>query len=154
MRPFPCVLPLLLLVLAASGCGTASTAAKPASPLETAPPAGESAPGAGVSLGGGTSLEVVGIRLAHGGSLLGVGYRLKGAEALNFGDMYVIDEATGAKYTVARVAKIGHLAPQRIKDLDVPSLYTMFDTNYHVKAGAKVTVVINGMMVEHLEVMP
>src|SRR5512139_417285 len=123
MRPFAFVLPLLILSLAATSCGTSSTASRPDPAAgATVPSAGESAPGTGISLSSGTGLEIVGARLGGGGSLLGVGYRLKGAEALNFGDMYVIDEATGAKYTVARVAKIGHLAPQRIKDLDVPSL--------------------------------
>jgi hypothetical protein len=63
---------------------------------------------------------------------------------------YLVDEATGVKYYVVRLKRIGRLAAT--KDPSDPASRTLLIRNHDrkLKAGARVTLVVGGMRQEHV----
>ncbi len=104
---------------------------------------------------GGPSLEVVSAQLTAGGGLVDIRYRLRGITEqtrLNHANSFLSDEATGDKFTVQGVAKIGNLAPSEVKDPNFVYYALFQNRGRKIQPGSVLTVVISGMRQEHVEV--
>ncbi len=67
-------------------------------------------------------------------------------------DTYVVDEATGEKYFVLNLVRIGPAAQVRLPK-GGGSSYMIIDNRYeHLKAGARITVIIGALKEEHVTV--
>ena len=98
-------------------------------------------------------LDVVQSRLVSNGEFVGLRFRVIGVEKFDPGAMeaYLIDEATGDKFPVVRLQRIGRLA-----EFTVPGekgLHNILFRNREgkLKVGARVTVVFGSIRKEHLK---
>ena len=67
-------------------------------------------------------------------------------------DTYVVNEATGEKFFVLNLVRIGPASPVRMPKSGGSS-YVIIDNRYeHLKAGATITVVIGALKQEHVKV--
>jgi hypothetical protein len=95
--------------------------------------------------------------LTGGGSMLQVHFTLpppKSTQWLAVGekDTYVADEATGEKFFVLNLVRIGPAAQVRLPKGGGPSYIVIDNRHEHLKPGARITVVIGALKQEHVTV--
>ncbi|NJD61947.1 MAG: hypothetical protein FIA93_04415 [Deltaproteobacteria bacterium] len=99
-----------------------------------------------------SGIEVTACRLASRNEFVDVRFRVHGKEKFDAvpADTYLLDEATGEKYYIVRLKRIGRLA--ETKNPSDPAAHTILirNLNRKLKAGARVTVVVGGLRQEHV----
>lgn len=103
-------------------------------------------------------IEVKGIRLAVGGNMLDFRYSVQdpakaGLIQKERSDAYLLDQATGAKFSLADTLRTGS-GRRSGRDLAMGSTYSLNFPNpgHHFKSGSKVTVVMGGFRAKDLTV--
>lgn len=96
-------------------------------------------------------IEVLHCRLAPSGEFVDVQYRIRGEErAADPADTYLVDEATGEKYYLMLLQRIGRLPEPRTRE-DAAARSVMFrNFDRKLKAGGRVTLVVGGLRREHI----
>lgn len=142
---------------AAAGCSGIAAAAEALTAVEVhaaAPPASTQSPAAEVPERKLTVNRAV--RVANG-SMLEVRFTVPPAATTRWiptdqKDTYVLDEATGEKFFVLNLVRIGPAGQVRLPK-GGGSSYMIIDNRYeHLKPGARVTVVIGALKQEHVMV--
>jgi hypothetical protein len=97
-------------------------------------------------------IEVTACRLASGNEFVEVRFRVHGKVKFDAdpAGTYLMDEATGEKYYIVRLKRIGRLA--ETKNPSDPASHTILirNLNRKLKAGARVTLVAGGLRREHV----
>ena len=97
-------------------------------------------------------LEVVQLQLTANREFVGARIRLSGEElsGVDPAEIYMVDEATGEKFPVMRLQRIGKLAEFNVPGED-GTRYVMFrNREGMLKAGKRVTIVVGKTRQEHL----
>lgn len=141
---------LLAAALAAmASCTPSREEIQPPPPPPPAAPAPAPAPAP-------PKIEVLRLQMAENKEFVGVRLRVPGGGKtdLQTADVYLVDDATGEKFTVVRLHRIGRKAEFRDpKDKDIHHL--MFrNREGKLKIGSRVTVVIGTVRYEHLLIQP
>jgi hypothetical protein len=130
-----------LILLAATLCLLVSCSAKKEALAPVPPP---------------PTVEVVQLRMAASREFVAVRFRMIGAERFDpeATEMYLEDEATGEKFSVVRLQRIGKMAEFAAPgEKDVH--YIMFrNREGKLKIGSRVTVVVGTARQEHVVVQP
>jgi hypothetical protein len=85
-----------------------------------------------------------------------IGARLTGAERFDpdASEIYLVDEASGEKFTVVRLQRIGRLAEFRVPGEEGVHSVMFRNRQGKLKAGSRVTIVVGPARHEHLLVQP
>jgi len=102
-------------------------------------------------------IQALSTRLTAGGRMIDFRYRVLDPEkAAKLGDpharSYIIDEATGAKFVVPSPPKVGQLRNTRALAADKNYFILFANPGNYIKGGAKVSVVVGELKMEHLTV--
>lgn len=104
-------------------------------------------------------IKIVGLRRSSAGYMLDFRYRLlnpaKAAQLLDRKlNPYLLDEATGARFSVPTAPKVGQLRPtSRNKIIPGRNYYILFaNPGRYLKAGSKVTLVAGDALIKHLTI--
>jgi hypothetical protein len=143
-RGVPTIVAAMLLALAAP------------SPARAAPARPGAAPGAASRLG----IRVTALRLTAAGYMVDVRYRVTDpARAKAFlgrrsGELFLVDEASGARLAVPTTPKLGALRQRAAGEVRTDRDYFVLFANpgRQLRPGAKVTLVAGGARVPHLAV--
>ncbi len=136
---------LILLAAAALVFLTACSVKRSAPPAEAIPSAAPARPA--------PAFEVVDCRLTAGGEFVAVRFRLHGAENADLGALKAAslqDEATGERFEVLRLQRIGRLA--EFRDPDEKGVYFVMFKNREgkLRAGRRVTLEVGAGRYEHI----
>lgn len=97
-------------------------------------------------------IEVLHCRLAPSGEFVDVRYRILGEEKTDPdpADTYLVDEATGEKYYLMLLQRIGRLPGTRSQEDAVARSIMFRNFDRKLKPGARVTLVVGGLRREHV----
>lgn len=101
-------------------------------------------------------LEVISCMLAASRDFVDVRFRISGVEAFDPepANTYLLDEATGQKFYIARLQRIGRMAETRSAE-ETPVHFVMFKNRGGIlKIGRRVTLVVGPARQEHIQVGP
>lgn len=95
--------------------------------------------------------------LAGGGSMLRVNFKVPSPRTTQWlpvdpKQTYVVDEATGEKFFVLNLARIGPAAQVRLPKGGAASYMVIDNRHEHLKPGARITVVVGALKQEHVTV--
>lgn len=142
----------VLLLLLGSCTAKKEALAPPPGPPPSAPPPAPPSPAPPSP----ARVEVTQLQMTANREFIGVKLRIAGGERIDLDatEIYMIDEATGEKYSVVRLQRIGRLA-----EFSVPGetgvRHVMFRNHEgKLKVGKRVTVVIGKSRHEHLVIRP
>jgi hypothetical protein len=98
----------------------------------------------------GATLDVLGAVLGGDGGLLQVQFRTTGIEELSAGGeySYVLDPATGERFNILRVPRLGMMAPKHLGEYEAGSYMVINVPTGKIKRGQKITVVVEGLRQE------
>jgi hypothetical protein len=102
-------------------------------------------------------LTVDGAFLAGSGSMLRVNFKVPAPKTTEWlpvdpKETYVVDEATGEKFFVLNLVRIGPAAQTRLPKGGGASFMVIDNRHEHLKPGARITVVIGALKREHVTV--
>jgi hypothetical protein len=99
-------------------------------------------------------IEVTACRLASRNEFVDVRFRVHGKEKFDAdpAGIYLMDEATGEKYYIVSLKRIGRLAETRSPSDPASHTILIRNLNRKLKAGARVTLVVGKLRQEHVTV--
>lgn len=139
------ILTVVMLCILASCAGKKELRPPPPMPPPPPPPPIAPAPA--------PKLDVIQIGLVSKGAFVGLRFRVIGVESFDPGavEAYLIDEATGEKFPVVRLQRIGRLAEFTTPgEKDVHNILFR-NRQGKLKLGKRVTVVFGSIRKEHLQ---
>lgn len=97
-------------------------------------------------------LDVLQFRLVSNGEFVGLRFRVTDVETFDSGAMeaYLIDEATGEKFPIVRLQRIGRLAEFAVPGEKGVHNILFRNREGKLKVGTRVTVVVGAARKEHL----
>lgn len=101
-------------------------------------------------------VEVVKLQMATNREFVGVRFRLVGADRFDPAatEMYLVDEASGEKFSVVRLQRIGRLAEFAAPGEKGVHYILFRNRDGKLKVGSRVTVVVGNARQEHVPVEP
>lgn len=139
------ILTVVMLCILASCAGKKELRPPPPVPPPPPPPPAAPAPA--------PKLDVIQLRMVSKGEFIGLRFRVTGVKSFDPGavEAYLIDEATGEKFPVVRLQRIGRLA--EFASPGEKGVHNILFRNRQgkLKLGKRVTVVFGSIRREHLQ---
>ncbi|MBP2683160.1 MAG: hypothetical protein H6Q79_1199 [Deltaproteobacteria bacterium] len=101
-------------------------------------------------------IEVAQLQMSANREFVGARFRMIGADRLDpdASEIYLVDEASGEKFTVVRLQRIGRLAEFRVPGEENVHFILFRNRQGKLKIGSRVTIVVGPARQEHQLVQP